>query len=164
MIKMSDFTGLGAATTVKTRGRGILLKMAKLAIPTFMMLFYAGVSWGQTTLFSENFTASNGTTSDTQWGLDMSGCSVNGSKYLKVQSNQMEARGPSCNATWNSITFDISGYSNVSLSASLSESGTLESDDRLQILYSIDGGRFSTLPPMAICTMILRVPRPAKQA
>jgi hypothetical protein len=94
------------------------------------------------TIFSENFSASNGAISGINWYLDLTGCSVSGSSYLRINANKLEARDTDCEATFYTYPIDISQYRNVSLSVELTESGNLSSSDRIQTMYSIDGGAF----------------------
>lgn len=117
---------------------------AKFFVPLSLVMFFCSLNVvnAQTTIYSQNFTASNGTTSGSNWYLDMTGCSVGGSSYFRVQSNRLEARNTNCNATFYTKPIDISQFSGVSASAAVSEGGSLESSDRFQIFYSIDGSDF----------------------
>jgi hypothetical protein len=61
---------------------------------------------------------------------------------MRVQSNQLEARDTRCEANFHTYPIDISQFGNVSISAAVSESGSLENDDRIQLFYSINGGAY----------------------
>ncbi|MDX2003591.1 MAG: DUF2341 domain-containing protein [Chitinophagales bacterium] len=127
--------------------KSTLLSRYLQALAIAICLFTASSLSAQTTFYSETFTESNGTTSGTNWYRDVSACSFGSNRYFQVQSNRMEGRGTNCNAVWYSVPIDISNYSTISLSAALSESGSLESDDYIRIRYQIDGGpwnNFST--------------------
>ncbi len=107
-----------------------------------LLLTTAGQGSAQTTILSETFTAANNATSGTNWYLDMTGCPVSSSRYFKVISNRLEARETDCDALFYSNDINISNYYNVSISIDLAELGNLSASDRIQVLYSIDGGTY----------------------
>jgi hypothetical protein len=90
-------------------------------------------------IWKEEFTLSNGTTSDagaTAWsrtfssGGSGSSSSVNGNQFRSIRGTTV----------WTSETIDISQYYDVDVSVDISESGTLESSDCITVEYSLDGG------------------------
>jgi hypothetical protein len=121
-----------------------LREVKKIATPILfaLLLLNTGLTNAQTTILSETFTAANNATSGTNWYLDMTGCSVSGSHYFKINSNKLVARDTDCDATFYTYAIDISQYTNVSLSVDLTEAGNLSGSDRIQVLYSLNGGTY----------------------
>ena len=86
----------------------------------------------QTTLFSENFTGESGTSGTSAEGIDWSATSgsVSGGQYLVSNTT----------AVWTTSAIDISSYTSLSLSVTITESGTLESDDCITVEVLVTGG------------------------
>jgi len=95
-----------------------------------------------------------GNTSDagaTSWSRTCGTC-TGGSRYLEVRTdasiggsllfagNRMSAGG-----TWTSGTIDIARYQNVSVSATLAQTGFDNGSDNITLSYSIDGGSYQTV-------------------
>gem|GEM_PF-366829 len=92
----------------------------------------------------EDFTLANGTTSDngsTPWTLESSGTGT-----ISVQNNEFKVSyDAAAEARWYSGVIDISGKSNVVISATLrsetaSTSDNFESDDYIRVYYKLNGG------------------------
>ena len=98
----------------------------------------------QTTIWSEDFPYADGTIvgpgSPAKWTRDVSGCNFGNGDHFEVRNNLMEGRDTDGEAIWYSETIDISAYSNVSISALLSEQGNQGNNDYIGIYYSLDGG------------------------
>ena len=121
-----------------------------------------GVSWGQVTFWSEDFESyANGTGIDgtgnigdypggvSKWTLDVSNATLSGtSDYLETThsfgSQVMTGRDTDGEAVWLSENIDISGYTDIEISAKFRESGTMESGDYYRIEYQLDGGSWIT--------------------
>ena len=110
------------------------------------------------TLYEEGFTGENdqGVTgngsnlSGVDWNVTSSGNLSDQNDYLKVtqiNGNELfEFRDLAGNAYWTSPELNSSGYESLRLSMSLSETGTMESNDLIGIEYSLDNGSsFTTL-------------------
>jgi hypothetical protein len=103
--------------------------------------FYAFIP-EPTSIWNENFTLANGTTSDaaaTAWSI-ANGATAPAS--AAVNSNQFRVTGAdNGQVTWTSQSIDISAYTQgVNVSMNLSESGNLESTDSLLVYYRLNGG------------------------
>lgn len=96
----------------------------------------------QTSIYYEDFNGyGNGTTSSATFSTNVSNCNLsNSSDYFHVVSNKFEARDIDCSARWLSSVIDISDYDDVSVIVDLQESGNMESDDYMEVLYILDGG------------------------
>lgn len=95
-------------------------------------------------LYSEDFTYSNGTTSSSKFSTTCSGCSFDNwlgeTGHFEVVSNKFESRDPDAEGVWTSSSIAISSCSSISASVDLTESGTLESDDYIRVYYKLNGG------------------------
>lgn len=127
------------AIAIAARPNSSMVKQAWMLLG--MLLSMVALN-AQTTIYSEDFSGySNGTTSSSQWTLNSAGCNVGSSTdYFEVRANRIEARDIRCEATWTSRSIDISSYTNVSIAASLQETGSQESNDYLNLYYILDGG------------------------
>jgi hypothetical protein len=98
----------------------------------------------QTTIWSEDFPYNDGTTQGSgtppKWTRDVSGCNFGNGDHFEVRNNRMQGRDTDGEAIWYSETIDISSYSNVAVSALLTETGNQENNDYIRIYYSLDGG------------------------
>jgi len=102
----------------------------------------------QTTIWTENFTYTDGTENGqgapaiTSWTAD--GKAPNG-RGVDVQNNELEGRNTSGTfpdrINWEidlADPIEIFAYTNVSMSVDLSESGNLENEDYIQVQYNLD--------------------------
>ena len=81
-----------------------------------------------------------------KWTLDTSNASLTGtSDYIKTRSGRMEARDTDGDAVWMSQAIDISGYTDVSFSLTVSETGDLESADYTNVYYSVNGSSYNLI-------------------
>jgi hypothetical protein len=113
-----------------------------------LLLGLSNIGWGQTTIWTENFTYSNGTTTGqgspaiTSWTA--AGYTTGGVDVRNNQLRGLNTIGPNPDlTTWQIDSGDpieIAGYSNISVNINISETGTLETSDYIQTQYSIDGG------------------------
>jgi len=77
----------------------------------------------------------------TNWTIDVSNAVLNASDdYWKVDSQQFAGQDLDGEAVWFSVSVDITGYSNASLSADISGSTGLEDSDSVSLFYQVDGG------------------------
>lgn len=121
-------------------------------IYVLLLLVLIGLfSFGQTTIYSEDFTGQNGkgavgptpTTDLTgvDWTIDISSVTLSASSdWFRVQSELFEARDIDGEGIWLSPLIDISAYTNVSFSLDAGERGTMEGTDVFITEYRIDGG------------------------
>ena len=89
-----------------------------------------------TSFWAENFSLSNGTTSDngpTAWTASRSGS-------FEVNNNRFRTTGTGGEGTWTSEQIDISGASSVNISANIESDGVLEASDYIKVYYKVDGG------------------------
>ena len=120
------------------------------------LICFTQIGFGQATIYSENFTGQNGkgaigsasgaTTdlSGVDWTIDISSATLSAdTDWFKVTNEIFEARDIDGNAIWQSKSINISGFSNVSLSLSAVEVGTMESSDIFKTEYRIDGGTWT---------------------
>lgn len=107
---------------------------------------------GQVSIWAENFTYPNGTTGGqgTPAIALWTASGVSGGLGIDVQSNQLRGRnttGPAPDLTTWYISvanpIEISGYTNVSITINISESGDFEDSDYIRSQYSLDGGAWT---------------------
>ena len=73
-----------------------------------------------------------------KWTLDVSNGTLTGSSdYLKTRTGRLEARDTDGDVIWLSQSIDISNYTDISFSITVSETGDLESADHADIFYSL---------------------------
>ena len=120
--------------------------MKKIYIIIASVIFpflYQGIT-AQTTIWSEDFPYSDGTTQGSgtppRWTVDVSNCNFGSGDHFDVRTNRIEGRDTDGEAIWYSESIDISAYSDVKISIELSESGGMEGNDYLRVYYSLDGG------------------------
>lgn len=105
------------------------------------LVFGLSFAHAQTTLYSETFTAANGTTSGTgnpaKWTHDVTGTSPT---VGSVQSNQLQYQDLDGVAIWRSQVIPVYGWASVNASITFSESGTLSADDSIRVTYKLNGG------------------------
>jgi predicted extracellular nuclease/endonuclease I len=78
-----------------------------------------------------------------RWSIDVTNAEITASSdWFRVNNNAMQARDVDGEAIWETESIDISGQGDISLEVALSESGTFESDDYIDVYYSLDGGAF----------------------
>ncbi len=85
-----------------------------------------------------------------KWSVNVDNCTLaNNNDWFKVINNLFEARdvdgtqqtnGGGEGAVWTSEFIDISGYTNVTISIDISESGSHENKDFIKASYKIDSG------------------------
>ena len=103
------------------------------------------------TVYTQNFNTENGkgisgnpptaNLSGVDWRMDISAASFNAATdWFQVVSGQMEARDMNGIAYWFSAPISIEALENVTFSLGLSEAGTLEPGDFIEVHYRIDGG------------------------
>jgi predicted extracellular nuclease/endonuclease I len=79
----------------------------------------------------------------TRWSIDVSSAGLTAtSDWFKVASNALQARDVDGEVVWESEAIDISNQESVSLDVLLSQSGTFEAADYIDVLYSVDGQSF----------------------
>lgn len=119
-----------------------------------LFLFLGSILYGQTTIYSEDFTGQNGKgavgptptidVSGVTWTVDVSSASLTAtSDWFQVVSEIFEARDIDGDASWLSPSIDISAYTNVSFSLDAVEDGTMEASDIFVTEYRIDGGAWT---------------------
>ena len=97
-----------------------------------LMLLCTFSTEAQTTLFSEDFTGESGTSGTSAEGISWSATSgsVSGGQYLVSNTT----------AVWTTSAIDISNYTSLSLSVTITESGTLEGADCIKVEVLVTGG------------------------
>jgi hypothetical protein len=102
------------------------------------LLFLTTFSYSQSTIWQEDFTYPDNTTSGTgnRWTTTTSG----GLDWFEVRSNIFEGRDLDGEQVFETEAIDISSYSNISLNVDLWEIGNHESDDYLRVYYQLDTG------------------------
>lgn len=114
-------------------------------------LLITSFGFGQTMLYSEDFTGQNGKgaigptptidLSGVNWNIDISSAALTATTdWFQVVNEVFEARDIDGNAIWLSPSISITGYTNVSFSLDASEDGTMEAGDIFNTEYRIDGG------------------------
>lgn len=129
-----------------------LQKNLKIA-PLLLLLFSFSCVYAQTTIWSEDFTYSNGTTSGPsgKWSTDCPGCL--GGDYFEVRSNRLSANDVNSWATWESETITIPNCGDLEFTIEASETGDhdgpgcgcLGNIDYLDIYYRINGGSYTII-------------------
>jgi hypothetical protein len=120
----------------------------------FILAINANNSFGQTTIYSEDFTdqENKGAIGPTptldltgvDWSVDISTAALSAATdWFKVTDGVFEGRDLDGNAIWLSKLITTSGYNNVSFSLSAAASGTLEADDIFKTEYKIDSGAWT---------------------
>ncbi len=130
-----------------------------LSLLFFCFCFSLGSLLGQTVIWEENFDGQVGKgvwgdgaggeivdLTGVNWTLDYSNCSFsNDEDFIKVDSyfskGRFEARDCDGEAVWESEDINISGFSNVSITAKLAETGSSSNPNKKYIrIYSIVDG------------------------
>ncbi|WP_448555685.1 ExeM/NucH family extracellular endonuclease [Thalassotalea montiporae] len=79
----------------------------------------------------------------TKWSIDVGNAGLeNEFDWFKVTNQQFEGRDIGGDAAWMSEVIAIAGMTDVSFSMLVSESGTHETSDFVDIFYALDGGDF----------------------
>lgn len=121
--------------------KGTLQPLAKLFYLCILIVGSVQALSAQTTIYSDDFHYSNGTTSSAKWTTITTGCNLSsGGDYFEINGNKLEAKDLDCEAIWQSTTIDISDYDDVSVEIELQESGKCESSDYMKVYYILDGG------------------------
>lgn len=126
----------------------------KIYLSLFFILQLSFYSFGQATIWSEDFEnyndnySQNGNDNKLPTGSDWSR-NVTSSSYFRVESSRVITGnksyvGRSVNAYWLSESIDISSYSNIFASVDYFENGPLENADFINIEYRLDGGAWTT--------------------
>ncbi|RNC88364.1 MAG: hypothetical protein ED556_04035 [Winogradskyella sp.] len=132
-----------------------MLKKLPHVLLILLSLSYAG--FGQTTIYSEDFSGQNGKgsigpgpitdVSGVSWTVDISNATLaDANDYFQVRSEMLEARDLDTDATWFSPVIDITNFTNVQFSLEASENDgtdTLEDADTFVTEYRIDGGAWT---------------------
>ncbi len=103
-------------------------------------LVTSGAVTEKATLFCENFSYADGTTTSANWTQSCGSCSVGADGDWEVISNEWRAADLDAKGTWTSKTIDISGYANVTATVDVSETGTQGGDDYIRVYYKLNGG------------------------
>lgn len=127
--------------------------MPRILLFSVFLLMAPQPALGQDTVFSEDFESySEGTTSpgDGSWSRDISAATLEGEDHFSVQAvsnnNVFEGRDLDAEAVWETKSIDVSAYPKVDFSLLLTQAGTLESNDYVDVSYSTDGGSsFTTI-------------------
>ncbi|WP_299113877.1 lamin tail domain-containing protein [uncultured Winogradskyella sp.] len=128
-------------------------------LPILLLAFFSFslIGYGQTTIYSEDFTGQDGKgaigpgpitdVSGVSWTVDISNASLTATNdYFQVRSEMLEARDLDTDATWLSPVIDITNFTNVQFSLEASENDatdTLEDADTFVTEYRIDGGAWT---------------------
>ena len=76
-----------------------------------------------------------------KWTLDVTAATLSASTdWFMVNNGLFETRDSDGECIWTSESISISGYSGVSISITVTESGDHESTDYVRLYYKIDGG------------------------
>ena len=79
----------------------------------------------------------------TKWSIDVENAGLeNQSDWFKVTNQRFEGRDIGGDAAWMSEVINITDMTDVSFSLLVSESGTHEASDFVDVLYALDGGDF----------------------
>ena len=120
------------------------MKKTYLGFSLMLFLLASINSYSQVTIWEEDFTYSDGTTQGSgtppKWTRDVSNCTFGNGDHFEVRSNRMQGRDTDGEAIWYSESIDISTYSDVNITAELSETGNQENSDYIRIYYSLNGG------------------------
>ncbi len=126
----------------------------KTALLLMSLAFLCQLGWGQTVLYSEDFTGQNGKGADgngidltgVTWTVDVSGATLSdGNDFFRVVNQRMQARDVDGPAIWYSPVIDISGHTEVGFKLFANNNSNLENSDYLEIAYSIDGGSYQVV-------------------
>jgi hypothetical protein len=125
----------------------------KQTLLVFILLIIAQFSFGQVTLYNEDFAGEVGKgvigpvayTYDTvgmAWTIDVSATSLTeAADYFKVNaSEQFESKDVDGEAIWYSPSIDISTVASVDLSVDLAETSVVNNTEYIRVYYSVDGG------------------------
>ncbi len=118
------------------------------AAASLLFLFIACLGFGQTTIWSEDFSTNsnnditgndNNLPAGADWTTSCSSCNLTGE--FRVEGGEFQVENTDEIATWTSETIDISGYSDVSLSVQLDmNDNQLNNTDCMTMSYDLDGG------------------------
>ena len=135
--------------------------MRKTLLFLGMCLLFMGTGYGQTTIYSEDFTGDDGygaigpgntvNVSGVDWTVDVTNSSLTAtSDFFQVVSGVFQAQdvdgtqvsnGAGSGPIWESPSISIAGYTNVSISLDVSNNaGGFESEDFIKAYYVIDSG------------------------
>ncbi|NKW90306.1 ribonuclease, partial [Alteromonadaceae bacterium A_SAG4] len=85
-----------------------------------------------------------------RWSIDVSTGELSAtSDWFRVQNGAMQARDVDGEVVWQSESIDITGQGDITIDALLSKSGTMEESDYIDVFYSVDGGTFELITPIA---------------
>ena len=118
------------------------------------LLCFVASGFGQTTIYSEDFTGQNGKgaigptptvdLTGVSWSINLGTVGlIANTDWLQVQNDVFEGRDLDGKGSWLSPLIDISSYINVQFSLDASEQGSLEADDNITTQYRIDGGTWT---------------------
>ncbi|MDY2587093.1 lamin tail domain-containing protein [Winogradskyella aquimaris] len=131
---------------------------------TFLVaILFTSLGFGQTTLYSEDFTGQNGKgatgpggssptidLTGVSWTIDVTNADLSAtSDWFRVENEAFEGQdvdgtqqtnGSGNGPIWISPSIPISGYTDVSISIDAVETGTMENQDFIRASYQIDGG------------------------
>ena len=125
-------------------------KVIKL-LSCLSLIFCSNHCWAQYRLYLEDFSGQNdkgiyGPTptidlTGVTWTVDASGANLTASDdYAKVVAELFEYQDTNGVVSFESPFTSMSGFSDFSMLVDLSESGDLETDDKIHVKYSLDGG------------------------
>ncbi len=129
--------------------------MIKKYSPALIIIFFCFLSsFGQTTIYSEDFTGQNGKgafgpdpiidVTGVTWNVDITGTSIiEANDWFYVTNEFFEGRDLDGSAIWLSPLIDITGFTNVQFSLDVFENlatDNLEDADTVVIEYRIDAG------------------------
>lgn len=118
------------------------LVVIRICLIIAFLIIGNGLTAQTTTIWSEDFTYSNNTTSGTASGISGSGwTSANG---VQVRSSKMESRTTTNNGRWTTTAINVRGFTDMTLSFSV-ERSNVEDDDRFSFRYRLDGGGWVNL-------------------
>ncbi|MEA1786789.1 PA14 domain-containing protein [Arenibacter sp. GZD96] len=98
--------------------------------------------YSQTTIWSDDFSYSNNTTSG--MGTGVAPATWSSGNGAMIRSNSIETRSRNVNGFWRSNEINITGFSDINLSFTTG-TGSIETTDRFSFRYRLDGGTWTTL-------------------
>lgn len=120
--------------------RGTLIEVLKATCGLLLLVSFK--TFSQTTIWTDNFTYPNSTTTGTATGISSSAwTSGNGAE---IRTNRIETRAANANGFWRTGTINIRHLSNINLSFSTA-TGSIEGSDRFSFRYRLDGGTWVIL-------------------
>jgi|GEM_PF-2133308 len=135
----------------------------RLILTVLVSFSIANIGWGQTNIWTEDFNAAENESvgavgptptitspSSGKWSVNVDSCDLSAdTDWFRVENYLFEARdvdgtqqanGTGDGAIWTSEAISIFGYTNVSISVDVFNSGTFEDRDFIKASYQVDSG------------------------